>query len=858
MKTIIKRIIVCTLIFVSTFALVSCSKEESKDIFAETLTTFASLVDANNVTENLTLPNKIGDVNITYLSTDTAVVANDGTVTRGLIDKKVTLYLNMTDASGNAKILTIDLIVKAKSSEQKDAKSIKVTLDSTEIASGDEVGLTVTVSGVTNKAYTWSVSKDVIEITDTDTVKVIKDVSVDTSVTITATLVEDTSVKTTVSITVKAPITPGKVGELTSEMIAEIANPSITVTGLITDVYDDYNQAFNSSRNEYDMVVKMADGRWMGSWNYKNDDNVVTDIYQRGTEIATDAYGVTGHVLERLYVNKNNVAGAEVIKNYVSVKTVWEAQHLWNHLGNLDVNKFKYNESAQAYEYDVDVTSEESLYLMTYLSYSLTPLLEDTLDKIFLFVENGHITRIEAQTEVITYGGTTDTTTGITSDYDSASYTTVELVLSDIGTTVVEDPASFEAPLHVDALQTALDYMKTATNYTFHAVETDTVNPSYDESDYSYTESVGSKNKVHNNTSATGTVGLYGLVTKDAILLAETGEYTQSLDGNNFHTSYSGYKQVDESHFDQCSCNNEGTMYGTKQFAGLMTSILPGFDFSANIFEYVGSNTNKGVTYYTFKLRESSIMRDVALETSMHSYADDASASSYSTFKIVVTSDGKLSSITYPYSLVGGTWMGYITTTYSNFGTTEIDADVFEGYEPRVLKMDWNEYIVKYYSETFSSKDSHEESAAVVLQAIYGDDYDLLPPPSLFFNLVGDNFYGPFFDDVTVGTDLEGNPIKHGLISITVKTDYADENQQMSDEDYYKLIEDFKDALAEYDFTYSQALSEEGKRNLTRVTFVKSNDTMDSGIEIVIENNGTRYLWIYFYILGDWSPRTAE
>ena len=176
-------------------------------------------------------------------------------------------------------------------------------------------------------------------------------VKVDTNITITAIATADESVFKSKTITVKAPIVAGQVGELTNAVLAEIANASITFSGTVTDYYNDLNNSFNSSVQQYDSLVMMSDGRWFGSWNVKGKTtDIVEDNYRRGdTDGLRDQYGNIGHALERLYIDINNQVASEVVKDYMSVPAIWEAQHLWNHLGNLVVTNFVYDVDNEIY-----------------------------------------------------------------------------------------------------------------------------------------------------------------------------------------------------------------------------------------------------------------------------------------------------------------------------------------------------------------------------------------------------------------------------------------------------------------------------------------------------------------------------
>ena len=330
------------------------------------------------------------------------------------------------------------------------AIEISISASADSIKKGETVLMTVTVKNANNPAYVWSVDKeDIIEINDNE-VTVVADITIDTFVTLTATSVEDPSKKASKGLTVKAPYIEGQVGELTSEMLAELGNDSITVTSTLTDYYQDFNQSYNSGTTEYEMVVYMEEGKWSGSWNHKpvnefDEPVVITDNYRKSANDGyTDAYGNSGYALEKVYIDKNNQVATKVVKDYQSIPAVWEAQHLWNHLDNLQINKFSYNAEEEIYEYAIDASSESDQYLMTYLAYSLTPLLSETFAELYLVIEDGAIVKMVCQTQYIYSGEYYDENNQV--HYDSLSYSVVELVFSNIGSTVVADPAPYDAP----------------------------------------------------------------------------------------------------------------------------------------------------------------------------------------------------------------------------------------------------------------------------------------------------------------------------------------------------------------------------------------------------------------------------
>ena len=178
------------------------------------------------------------------------------------------------------------------------------------------------------------------------------------------------------------------------------------------------------------------------------------------------------------------------------------------------------------------------------------------------------------------------------------SYTEVELNVQNVGTTVVPNPEAFEAPEHVDLLQLAIQKMQAATNYTYRATDTTTSAPSGDSGDYEIsvnattgataklaprTSLLGgvSSNKVANNQSATGTVGEFGQVTENAILIANTGKYSYGMDDKLYHTEYYGFKQNDDNTYDEfeyqtrkdpVSGETSGSLTGTRKISGTIST----------------------------------------------------------------------------------------------------------------------------------------------------------------------------------------------------------------------------------------------------------------------------------------------
>lgn len=737
--------------------------------------------------------------------------------------------------------------------------NVEISIDAsvTEVKTNDSVSLTVTVTGAEDTSYTWEYVDSEVIINE-NTMVVTLESNIDKYITVTAVANADTTVKASKTFTYRAATVNGQVGDLTSEMIQEIGNPSIKVSGNLTDVYEDFKNSSNNSSRMYDFSVTMEEGKWSGSWNLsQNKKNVMTDIYRKGTAEATNSNGVFGHVLEQMYIDKDNEVASKAVKDFQSIPAVWEAQHMWNHLGNLNVNTFTYDIANDIYYHDVDLKSEEDLYLMTYLSYSLTPMLSDTLNTISFKVEDGKITKLIAQTEAIYYNVTEENKTG-----DSMSYTKLELTFADIGTAKVADPVPFEAPEYVEKLEAALASMGNADNYTYKAVDTTTYSPDIDGGDYEVDGTTYSAPattyKVNNNTSMVGEVGSVGKITKDATLVAKTTKYSSSLDGKDYRTEYTGTRQFN-GYYEEYAATGDGSgkLYGTKRVTGNISDKMPAFDFSANIFELDTIRKNEyGIKTYSFVLRETAVTRDVALQVSSYGYAESATASTSNQFTIVVDEDGRLISTTYPYSLNFGTYTGYVNTTYSNIGTTTLDEDLFDNYEARKVITKWSDALINYRPMHSTAVPDNLVSGDIVINAFFGEFASYVPDPELFVELFGDNLSNPrhWADWRENGNNADGKPTYIDYISFNAQYMDYDENRQLND--WNKLANNIDKAMEDEGFKFSNANSDkDGTSSASKkryLTYIKTNADGD-GIMVVFENMGTSFIYVYIYKTGDWQ-----
>ena len=760
--------------------------------------------------------------------------------------------------------------------DEPEVSAVTVTIGSvasTNVKKGDTVQLTATVTGTENTAVTWSVSDtNLASVSASGLFTVLADTQYDRSVQVTATSVADGKAKDSVTFRILAPTQDGQVGLLTGDLIAAIGGENITFTGVLTDVYVDFNASYNNSNRKYNMTVKMEDGKWYGAWQNDPDDPTsgeaewTADLYLRGTEDVKNSNGITGKALQTSYVDKNNTVVTKNVTDYQSIPAVWEEQHYFNHLRQLNVNKFTQLDADDytRYVYYVDQSDEDSMYLMTYLAYSLTPLLEDTFDRIVLVLdeEGTKIEKILGQTMTTYYGADTQ------EDASAMFYTTVELTVSNVGTTEVPALAPYGAPEHADALSAAIAKMQTAKNYTYKLTDTMTSRPST-EGEYELSSASGAASAysatvfegetgeypaIKNGTSAVGTPGQMGWVTEQGILFAKTTEYTASMDDQKYRIEYTGYKPGEGSYEEFEYKSTLKVFQGTKRVKGDMFDAMPKFDFSANVFEFVGVDSKGN---YVFQLRDGAITRDVAMEISAYSYADDAEASSSNPLRITVSAAGQLVSTRFPYSINYSTYVGYCTTTFSAFGSTEIvenaNFKVFAGYVPRGAMDSWDEYDVRYYHPDHNSNGAATEITADALFEIIFDGCTV-PAPTVFQEVFGDNLHGPFFDWINL-TDENGAPCYADYVDLTtsVPASACDENNKILDYDYW--WNKIRTAMTAAGFTESAANTDltggpTGKSDLD-LSFV------GHGLIIRFNNNHTGNFWISIYKQGDWTLKRS-
>lgn len=781
---------------------------------------------------------------------------------------------------------------------------------------GDDVELKVTVKTEGDKGYTLSVENpsddpELAKIVDNKLV-ITKNVDTTKKITITATSVANPSVKASKTIQVRPPKAEGVEGELTSAAIAKVGNLNIALKGTVADIV---TESGNETKNEYEFKTYASasgvknDGKqgyfndydfteaeWRSEWNKKDSTVVLSNTYVRGED------GLT----YKKYVNKDNEVATAVVKDTYGNKLTWESQRYWNHLGYLDISQFDQVEDTNEYEYTMDYGyvdydpimgtetyyPTEDVYLMMYLAWSLTPMLEEQFYEFKVVLnDDKEISKIVASTYPNPIYSQDDD--GNNDQQIGVSYTSVEIEILALGDEVeVPQTAPYGEPtkptdkIYFGYLQSALNDLqsKNKDNYTFKTKDNATSKPSFDPNDYAISGSAGEElpstsasgkwdGLVHtsNFTSDTGEVGYMGIVTKDGILINETGEYSNG----GYHTEVYGYKQNSDNTFDTFECLKiGGKLVGKSQKQGNISRMIPGFTVSPYVFEFSGLNRIEGTTtdVYSFALKDSIIVKDVAREFCISDFANyaNSSISRSLTLNVVyddVTEKATLAGITFAYD-VAGIYSGYYETTFSKFGTSELPADLFsaDNYTPRAVPTTWNDFSDVVYRETYKTETQNGVimKAGDVFDKVFGQNSagkkasESIPSVKVFGSIFCDNWstrtywHDWFKTGNKIGTEDEHKQTIG--FNVWLDDEYLDE-RVLTIDTYNEVMNRFTTELAKYGFTesYNDEYLSADKSSTRRTKGYINMNAGAKGIEIKVENLGYRTFYIEFYEAGDWK-----
>lgn len=784
-------------------------------------------------------------------------------------------------------------------------------------AVGQTTRIVAKVTGAEDATYKFSVDSEYEHYINVDTAGTVTVINLpesrDVFAKVTATSNADTRRTATVSIRIEAPYQAGKVGDLTSQMILAITDPSITISGTITDVYDDLSINANDYTEVYNTKVEMESGKWKCEWNIANPDsssgenNVMTTMYAKNDDSISirETPGLitnTGSSISNVYINKNNEVERETLVDYAGVPVLWENQCMYNLFKDLPVNNFETVENNELmYHLKSAATTDLS---MVRIAASLSSLFTNSdIFSAFYFVLNSDKTAIEKIVANTAVGYDTGDATTATARW----WTETELTLSKVGETVVANPTPYGEPQHVSELSSALAGMKALDSYFFVSVDTSTKSPVIDPDDYEYemssmsapalasasARSVSDPNGRDviwgDRTTNTGNTGAKGWVTSSAVIVETISKYTSTMDGMDTRYEYSGYRDYpdgpDGAYYEridwtyatpatQTTPEKPSRFRGVQKITGSMSDALPAFDFSPNVFKYEGKRTDG---CHVFRLQADAVMADVAQQVSMYGNAKDAYASTQLSFTIAVK-DGKVIETVYPYNL-SDNYLGYVTTTYSRFDETELPLisrgtdsaprydEPFDIYDERVLPTAWNQLSVKHYHMNHSTLGAYDVAdAETAMKRSFGENgFSVIPAPNVFlFDVFGDIFDAEIWDDGVSGPFFNWNDkadggyydiysfkckLENGIGKLSTGRNYP------SDEQWNTIKTELEKELNEAGFELNPAQT--GKTSAFEgvgnryITFQYANKTdPEKAIVIQIGNNYSHFLDIDIFQVG--------
>ena len=320
------------------------------------------------------------------------------------------------------------------------------------------------------------------------------------------------------------------------------------------------------------------------------------------------------------------------------------------------------------------------------------------------------------------------------------------------------------------------------------------------------------------------------------------------MDDKLYHTSYSGLKQNSDNTYEEFGYSKaEKTLVGQRKYIGNMFDKMPSFDFAPEIFEYGGSNEDaNGNVLYKFTLRDSTIAYQVAPEISSHTNAEDATSSVNSKFTIYVDNQGNFVKTSFPYSLVSGTYLGIVETTYSDINSTTLDADLFDGYIPRTVATNWSDYGTMDFYETGSTNSKVTKKVTEVLDYMYGDEVANFITPKDITDVFGDAISGPWHDKNHKRDEnneyIEGE--YYDEFSFNLESVNLDKNNRITD--WRDLMDKMGTILGAKGYVRSAANCKD-TLNSKFETFV------NGSIMVVFENIGYKTIYVYCYVTGNWT-----
>lgn len=928
-----RSLIAVLICFTMVLSFASCGKDNNKDVeFKMSLSSteiskgndvnvLGIVTGSEDVSYTVIVKNKEGSDGASFIDITENETSETYTlsVNKNVTEDKVVIvegYANANPDKKDSKELTIKANALGDVGIVATMVNSKTSARKTYLRKGDEVELKVDISTTSaDKGYTVEVTNpadmpNLVSIGSDNKITVNGDVTKNTKVTITV-IANANGAKTSFQITVKPPKTGDKVGDLTQATIDKLGNLKLAVDGTLSDItvnsgnekstsygFTTYLSATGSRNEDSDQLFAydFSEASWTSEWYEKNNkDNKLSNTYKRGADGTT----------QKVYVNKDNVVTEETLTDSYSNELSWESQRYWNHLGCLELSQFEQDvDNPNLYSYEMDYgtidtdiilggsvyTPTEDEYLMMYVAWSLTPMLDQQFYKFYLELDDNHeVAKIIGETypdDIYNYDDD-----GNPNEKIGYYYTKVEMTVLGYGDDVVmPEITPYTAPaegslagIRFSYLKKAIDFLGTANtkNYTFTMTDTSTSAPSINPDDYTVSGGDGTPapstsasgtwdGKVHTKsfTSTTGEVGYRGVVTEDAIIINRTIQYEN---GGGYRTDVTGYKQNSDNTYESFECVS-GKLVGKSKKQGNISVRLPSFTVSPYIFSYAGmtqykENSNNEYIY-SYALIDSVIIQSVAEEFCIKDYARYATGSVSQAFKVNVyvnetTGESRLLGVTFAYN-INDSYLGYYHTTFNNFGTSVIPADTFSSanYTPRITPKTWNDFDnVEYLPTSSTSTGSGEKmKGGELMNKVFGTGAaDEIPSPEVFAKVFADNFSVSIWHNYfyTGNVTASGNETKPNIqFNVWLDDIDLDSKNGLTLKSYNAVIAKLDAEFAKYGFVEWEAgcYNNEGTTSKSRIKSYIGETAGDHGVIIKVENIGYKTFYIKMYNKGDWNP----
>lgn len=235
------------------------------------------------------------------------------------------------------------------------------------------------------------------------------------------------------------------------------------------------------------------------------------------------------------------------------------------------------------------------------------------------------------------------------------------------------------------------------------------------------------------------------ITTNDCYFLPYTVTYDKK--GNEIHNYTEdadyGYHKINDNLYNTFFTNNAGGYVATRAYNDNFSSAKPTFGFAAEIFRSYYKDAKEGTTTYYVDSVMSSVASTfyygVGNDINLYGlFATEGTISATETFTPYVTiKDGYIIEAAFYFYV--GTMYGVIEIKYSDFNETQLPEGVDIDFTTRQVPTSWSELTVNVSSDLASTTDDEEVNALDYFKTFYkNDNIDNELP--FFGNVLGDTY----------------------------------------------------------------------------------------------------------------------